>query len=312
MATALHRRGRGPLTRRWTPPDRYDLHRSLAVLARGPHDPAYRVAADGTVWRASRTPDGPGTLRLHPGPPVTAQAWGPGADWLLDHLPALLGGEDDPTPFVPRHRLLHEAHRRHPGLRLVRTGLVLESLIPAVLEQKVTCEEAYRAWRRLLWRHGEPAPGPGEELGLRVMPTPRQWALLPSWEWHRAGVDAKRSATVVRAARLAPRLEEAAGMALPQAMARLTHVPGIGPWTAAETLQRSNGEPDAVTVGDLHLPRLVGYALAGDPHTDDAGMLALLAPYAGQRHRATRLIGLVGRRPPRRVPRMRRTDIARL
>ena len=187
------------------------------------------------------------------------------------------------------------------GLRLIRTGLVLESLIPSILEQKVTSDEAYRAWRLLLQRHGEPAPGPMERM--RVMPDPRTWALIPSWEWHRAGVDSKRSATILRAVRVARRLEEAASMDLDAASQRLQLIPGIGPWTAAETLQRSNGTPDAITVGDLHLPRIVGYALTGERGTDDAAMLELLAPYAGQRHRAARLILLSGRTPPRRAPR---------
>ncbi|TVL88200.1 DNA-3-methyladenine glycosylase [Streptomyces sp. SAJ15] len=290
--------------RRWTPEGPLDLGVTLGPLRRGPGDPAFRVAADGAVWRASRTPYGPGTLRIaREGDAVLGEAWGPGARWLLDGLPALLGAEDDPSAFVPRHRLVHEAHRRNPGLRLGRTGLVLESLIPSVLEQKVTSDEAYRGWRLLLWRFGEPAPGPGEAERMRVMPDPRGWALVPSWEWHRAGVDAKRAAAVVRAARVAARLEEAAGMATEEAAARLQAIPGIGPWTAAETLQRSNGSPDAVTVGDLHLPRIVGYALTGERGADDATMLELLAPYAGQRHRATRLILLSGRTPPRRAPR---------
>ncbi|MGK5632190.1 DNA-3-methyladenine glycosylase family protein [Streptomyces sp. URMC 123] len=312
-------------SRRWRPPGPLDLGLVVGPLRRGPGDPAFRVAPDGSVWRASRTPAGPGTLRLALRPAeahVEADAWGPGADWLLDRLPALLGADDDPTEFVPRHRLVHESHRRRPGLRLLRTGLVLESLIPSILEQKVTSDEAYRAWRLLLQRHGEPAPGPAPGPAsdpacpadrMRVMPEAAAWAMLPSWEWHRAGVDGKRSATVVRAARAARRLEEAAGMELAAASARLQAVPGIGPWTAAETLQRSNGAADAVTVGDLHVPRIVGYALTGERGTDDARMLELLAPYAeqggGQRHRACRLILLTGRRPPRRAPRFSVNDI---
>ncbi|MFC5722193.1 DNA-3-methyladenine glycosylase family protein [Streptomyces gamaensis] len=299
-------------TRTWAPPGPYDLGRTLGVLARGPGDPAYRVAPDGSLWRAGRTPAGPGTLRLTARDGrIEAEAWGPGGDWLLETLPALLGGGDDPTAFTPRHRLLHEAHRRHPGLRLTRTGLVLESLVPAILEQKVTSDEAYRAWRLLLTRHGDPAPGPAP-AGMRVMPDARAWALIPSWEWHRAGVDGKRSAAIVRAARVAPRLEEAAAMDHAAAMARLQAVPGIGPWTAAETLQRSNGDPDAVTLGDLHLPRIVGWSLTGDRHADDAAMLELLAPYAGQRHRACRLILLRGSAPPRRAPRHAVGDIRHL
>lgn len=290
--------------RTWSPSSPYDLARNLAVLQRGPGDPAFQVGADGAFWRASRTPAGPGTIRIaRKGVEIEGRAWGPGAEWLLDGLPALLGADDDPSAFVPRHRLVHEAHRRHPGLRLIRTGLVLESLIPSILEQKVTGIEAYRAWRLLLQRHGEPAPGPAEGMRMRVMPDPRAWALIPSWEWHRAGVDTKRSSTILRAVRVARRLEEAVSMDLAAASARLQLIPGIGPWTAAETLQRSNGTPDAITVGDLHLPRIVGYALTGARGADDEAMLELLAPYAGQRYRAARLILLSGRTPPRRAPR---------
>ncbi|MET8681248.1 DNA-3-methyladenine glycosylase 2 family protein [Streptomyces sp. NPDC004647] len=284
---------------------------TVGPLRRGPGDPAFRVTPEGSVWRACRTPAGPGTLRLAArSGEIEAEAWGPGGDWLLESLPAILGGEDDPSPFTPRHRLVHEMHRRHPGLRLTRTRLVLESLIPSILEQKVTSDEAYRAWRLLLQRHGEPAPGPLDRL--YVPPTPRTWAMVPSWEWHRAGVDGKRAATIVRAARVARRLEEAAAMDLPAALARLQLIPGIGPWTAAETLQRSNGAPDAITVGDLHVPKIVGYALTGRRGADDAMMLELLAPYEGQRHRACRLILLSGRTPPRRAPRFAPNDISRL
>ncbi|UQX01432.1 DNA-3-methyladenine glycosylase 2 family protein [Streptomyces sp. RerS4] len=302
--------GAGAKTRSWSADGPLDLGLVLGPLRRGPADPTFRTTPDGSVWRATRTPAGPATLRVAMAAGrVEAEAWGEGADWVLDRLPELLGAADDPTVFVPRHRLVHASHRRRPGLRLTRTGLVLESLIPSVLEQKVTSDEAYRAWRRLVRQYGEPAPGPQD---LYVMPTARTWALIPSWDWHKAGVDIKRSATIVRAARVAPRLEEAAAMELPLAAARLEAVPGIGPWTSAETLQRSNGFADAVTTGDLHLPRIVGYALTGERDTDDAGMLELLAPYAGQRHRAARLILLAGHAPPRRIPRMPRTDIGKL
>ncbi|MFF9349642.1 DNA-3-methyladenine glycosylase family protein [Streptomyces sp. NPDC014734] len=305
-------------TRDWTPSGPLDLRLVLGPLRRGPADPTFRITRDGTVWRTSRTPAGPGTLRLVArGDRIGATAWGPGAPWLLDRLPVLLGAEDEPEAFRPRHRLLALTRHRLPGLRLLRTGLVMESLIPSILEQKVTTDEAYRAWRYLVRAHGTAAPGPEGDaaftaLGLSVMPDARTWSLIPSWEWHRAGVDAKRSATILRAVRVARRLEEAAAMNLPDAMARLQLVPGIGPWTSAETLQRSNGAPDAVTVGDFHLPGIVGHALADNRHADDAEMLTLLAPYEGQRHRATRLILLSGRIPERRAPRMTRGDIARL
>ncbi|MFE8942330.1 DNA-3-methyladenine glycosylase family protein [Streptomyces sp. NPDC007872] len=304
--------GPPPRTRSLPLPPGTDLALTLGPLRRGPADPAYRAARDGSFWRASRTPEGPGTLRVTARDGTAeAHAWGEGAAWLLDRLPALLGTEDDPTAFAPRHRLLAAAHRRRPGLRLLRTGLVLESLIPSILEQKVTTDEAYRAWRLLVRTYGEPAPGPVPD-GMHVMPDARAWSLIPSWEWHRAGVDDKRAATILRVCRVARRMEEAADMAPADARGRLELIPGVGPWTSAEVVQRTHGAPDEVTTGDYHLPGIVGWALAGDRTADDAAMLDLLAPYAGQRHRAARLILLSGRIPPRRAPRMTPGNIAAL
>ncbi|MGK5697265.1 DNA-3-methyladenine glycosylase family protein [Streptomyces sp. URMC 128] len=313
VAGGVPRQAAGPgRVRDWVPDGPLDLGLVLGPLRRGPGDPTFRAMPDGSVWRACRTPAGPGTLRVcaHGGG-VRGQAWGPGAEWLLDRLPELLGAADDPSVFVPRHRLVALARHRRPGLRLTRSGLVMESLIPSILEQKVTTDEAYRAWRLLVRKFGEPAPGPAPGR-MCVMPGPREWALIPSWEWHRAGVDNKRASTILRAVRVAGRLEEAAGMEPGAARARLEVVPGVGPWTSAETVQRSHGAPDEVTVGDLHLPRIVGWALAGDRDADDSVMLELLQPYAGQRHRAARLILLSGVAPGRRAPKMPRWDIGAL
>jgi len=303
--------------RAWRPDGALDLPGTLGVLRRGPGDPSYRATPDGAVWRASRTPGGPGTLRVALRPAdgtVDAQAWGPGADWLLDRVPALLGADDDPSGFDPSaHPVLRDAHRRHPGLRLGRTGLVMEALVPAVLEQKVTVQEAHRSWRRLLDRFGAPAPGPaGMPEGMRVAPSARDWAVIPSWEWHQLGVDGKRAATVVRAARLAARLERASVLPAAEAAALLTTVPGIGVWTVAETTQRCNGDADAVSVGDLHLPNTVGWALAARERSTDEEMLALLAPYTGHRHRVCRLIRMLGVRAPRHAPRYAPRDFRRM
>jgi 3-methyladenine DNA glycosylase/8-oxoguanine DNA glycosylase len=284
----------------------------LSVHRRGARDPAYRTDPSGAVWRTALTPDGPGTLRVAARPAadggtrVTATAWGPGAAWLAQTLPSLLGAQDDQDGFTPVHPLLREMSSRHPGARVGRSGRVLEALIPAILEQKVVGVEARRAWHYLLRRFGQPAPGPAPD-GMRVVPDAATWARIPSWEWHRAGVEAVRARTIAGAARVAARLEEITTLAAADADRRLRSLPGIGPWTSAEVRQRACGDADAVTVGDYHLPAVVGWALAGQP-ADDAGMLALLAPYAGHRYRATRLIELSGARPPRRGPRLAARD----
>jgi 3-methyladenine DNA glycosylase/8-oxoguanine DNA glycosylase len=285
------------LTREWRPPWAVDVRLSLSSHRRGPHDPAFRVTEDGAVWRTSSTPGGPGTLRLRGRADlgvIEAAAWGPGAEWLLDGVPELLGAADDPDSLVPAHPAVRDAVARRAGLRIGRTRRVFEALVPAVLEQKVPGAEAWRAWRHLLRRFGEPAPGAPE---LRVPPPPAVWARIPSWEWHRSGAEAVRATAIMAAARVAARLEQDA------ADERLRSLPGIGVWTSAEIRQRALGDPDAVSVGDYNLPGLVGWALAGHK-VDDAGMLELLEPYAGQRYRVTRLLELSGSRPPRRGPRM--------
>ena len=298
--------GGAPLARQWRAPFPLDVRLVLSVHRRGPRDPAFLAAADGAIWRTSRTPDGPGTLRVTgAGAAVTvvsATAWGPGAAWLLDTLPCLLGARDDPAGFAPAHPLLRELARRYRGARVGRSGRVLEALVPAVLEQKVVSIEAHRAWRVLLTRFGDPAPGPAP-AGMRVFPAARTWSRIPSWEWHRAGVEAVRARTIIAAARAPGRIEETTAMAAAEADRRLRALPGVGPWTSAEVRQRACGDADAVSVGDYHLPAVVGWALAGHV-VDDAGMLELLAPYAGHRYRATRLVELSGPRPPRRGPRM--------
>jgi len=292
-------------TRVWRPGWPVDVHRTLGSLRRGAGDPAYQVTPDGSVWRATRTPEGPATLRVgtrRADGVVEGEAWGPGATWVLDGLPALLGAGDDVSGFRPGHQVLRDAAARFSGLRVTRTGLVFEALVPAVLEQKVTGAEARRSWRELVARFGSPAPG-RPPVALQVPPAPEEWARIPSWEWHRAGVGPQRSATIVRAARLARRLEQTSTMPAAAVEPRLRAVPGIGVWTAAEVRQRAHGDADAVSVGDFHLPALVGWALVGR-RVDDEGMLELLAPYAGHRYRATRLLELSGVRVPRRGPRL--------
>jgi len=97
---------------------------------------------------------------------VHARAWGSGAEWALDRLPSLLGADDDPTGFVAHHPQVAAGLERHRHWRIGRTGLVMESLVPSILEQKVTGKQAFGSFRELVRRHGEPAPGPVAPLRL--------------------------------------------------------------------------------------------------------------------------------------------------
>ncbi|MEP7194562.1 MAG: DNA-3-methyladenine glycosylase 2 family protein [Actinomycetota bacterium] len=290
--------------RLWTPGWQLNLPAVVGGLHRGRGDPTFRRDPDGAIWRAIRTPEGVSTLRLGPdaGPAVEAMAWGPGAEWVLESVPKMLGGLDDITGFVAHHRQVAEAARRFSGWRVPRTGLVLEALMPSIIAQKVTGHEASGSYRALVHKYGERAPGEGGLRGLWVAPSARGWALIPSWEWLRAGVDGARSAAVVRAARAAGRLEECPDLSRDEADRRLRAIPGIGVWTSAEVRHTALGDPDAVSFGDYHVARDIGWALTGS-EVDDDGLAELLEPYAGHRYRVQGLLKLVAAGPPRHGPR---------
>jgi len=256
---------------------------------RGPGDPTYRID-DGVHWRGIRTPEGPAALALQRVPgdtdEVKAEAWGPGATWALAAVPAMLGEDDDPTGFEPPD-VLRDAVRRLGVPRLGRTGLVMEALVPAILEQKVTGQEAYGGYRRLVRRYGERAPGPHPDLW--VQPDATTLRGIPSWEWLRLQVDPARSKALVRAAQVADALERTIGLPGGEVERRLTSIPGIGEWTAAEVRQRAHGDADAVSFGDYHVAKDVGWGLTGEPWDDDR-LRAYLEPFRPHRQRVVVLV----------------------
>lgn len=298
-----------PLETVYHPSRPVDLHSTVGMLRRGPGDPT--TVHDGAViWRAVRTPDGVATLALRESADgIRATAWGAGASAALDSVPDLCGARDDDSGFDPsQHPLIAEAARRNPALRLTRTAQVFDALACAILEQKVTGLQAFGAWRHLVSRFGERAPGPTPRP-MFAAPPAEAWRRIPSWAWHRAGVEPPQSKTIVRVAERGPSIERAF-LRASDGVERdrvLTSLPGIGAWTSAETRIRALGDPDAVSVGDYHLAHEVGFALTGS-RTDDDGMLELLQPWAGHRQRVIRLIFASGVREPRRGPRLAPED----
>jgi 3-methyladenine DNA glycosylase/8-oxoguanine DNA glycosylase len=279
-------------------------------LRRGPGDPCFQVGEDGAIWRTSLLVSGSVTARLSRAAfdAVDCTAWGSGAEQFLDALPAMLGAHDDPSDFAPVDPIVAEAHRRVPHLRLGRTDQVLEALIPAVIEQRVPGKDAFRAWRLLVTKYGTTAPGPAPQR-MRVPPSAEVWRRVPSWEFHRANVDPGRARTIVGSAQRAASLERLASWPADKAREALMSLPGVGVWTAAETAQRAFGDPDALSVGDYHISKMIGWTLLGRP-IDDAEMVELLEPMRPHRQRVVRLLAASGLAyEPRRGARLAVQDI---
>ncbi len=180
------------------------------------------------------------------------------------------------------------AWRDHRNVLLTRAE-PFPVLIAAILEQKVTGIEARRAWRQIVRRTSDPAPG---DAGLLLPPDPERLAAIPGWELTRLGVTGRRAATLREAARHPKKIA-----ALTDA-AWLAKLPGIGPWTLGEVGRIAFGDPDAISVGDAHLPNIVCWALAQEPRGTDERMLELLEPYRGQRGRVEVLLEASGIHPP--------------
>ena len=267
---------------------------TLSPLRRGRKDPCYHDDDDGAIWRTSLLSSGPVSARIgrSSSNAVDCEAWGPGAGEFIEMLPALLGADDDATGFRPAEPTIAAAQRRVPHLRLGRTSRVLEALMPAVLEQRVYGKDAHRAWRSLVTRYGAPAPGPAPDH-LRVPPSADAWRRIPSWEFQLANVDPGRARTMVGCAQRADALERLVSRSADAARAALMSLPGVGEWTAAETLQRAFGDADALSVGDYHLAKMVGWSLLGHP-INDPQMVELLEPMRPHRHRAVRLLEVSG------------------
>ncbi len=261
----------------------------LAHARMGNGDPCLRVVG-GAVWRATRTPFGVATQRLSLAADgaVLVDAWGPGAEWLVERAPALCGALDQPGGFQPDQPLLRRLVHVHPGLRIGRTEAVFETALFVTMEQRVATRDAWRSWRGVVRALGEPAPGPF--AGLWVPPSAERIAHTPYEVFHQFGIERRRADVLRRLAVVARRLEETVSLPLETAYRRFSAVSGVGPWTAARIGLIALGDPDAVTVGDLHIPHMVTWALAGERRGSDERMLELLEPFRGHRGRVIRLL----------------------
>ena len=256
---------------------------------------------------ATRTPDGPVTVRLTVGSSeLVADAWGDGTDWALDHVGDWVGQSDDPTELVPLHDAVADAARAGRGMRLASVGVVVEALIPTIVAQKVTGIAAGRSYRQMVRVYGEPAPGPGS---MRLPPDPERLAALPYYDFHPLGIDQKRARTIIGVCRAARRIEATLEVDLADAYNYLQSFAGIGPWTTGCLMRVVRGDPDAVPIGDYHIPNTVAWALADEERGTDERMLDLLEPYAGQRGRVIRLLERFSGQAPSYGPKLAPREI---
>jgi 3-methyladenine DNA glycosylase/8-oxoguanine DNA glycosylase len=279
---------------------------SVSHLGMGRRDPS--TATDDGSWIAIRTADGSATLRFTGRDDrIEAEAWGPGAGHALELAPELCGARDDPSGFRPEHPLVRRLVRLHPRLRITRSKQVVDSLIRAVVGQKVTGKEAKASYVRMVRAQGEGAPGPRPEL---LMPPDPAWVAARDYtDFHVWGIERRRAEVVMEVGRRAKRLTDVLEMSLPEAYDRIEAIRGVGAWSSAWVGLQALGDADAVLTGDYHVPNTVAWALAGEPRGDDDRMLELLAAFRPHRGRVVRLLKAAGIKAPKYGPRSPTRDI---
>jgi 3-methyladenine DNA glycosylase/8-oxoguanine DNA glycosylase len=303
-------------------PDQFEFRGTLGPLAMSGLDPCARVGGN-QAWWAIRTPHGPATLHIQrTGRQAVATGYGAGAEWALDQADAVLGLRDDVSGFgalANLHPVVRAAWHAHPGLRMMASGRVFAHALPVILTQKVTGLEASRSYLGIARAFGEPAPGPLG--GLLLPPDAAAIASTPYWAFHRFGLEQRRADTLRRTAAMGDRLDRAPDSAAASLL--MLSIPGIGPWTVAEVVRLAYGDPDAVTVGDYHVPNHVVYALTGAARAGardatigrissaDARMLEVLEPFRPQRARAVQLLLANGASAPKFGPRSTVRSFAR-
>lgn len=212
---------------------------------------------------------------------VTCEGDPHGVTAWASQLP-IVDGHDS---FAPRreHLALRRIAHALPGLRFIRVPWLFDLACGIVLQQRVTYGEAIRQYQGLVRQYGT-----STRLG-DAFPSAHVLARLSPAQLQATGIDRQRATTLVRIAReqVTHHVFDLGREAL---AARLSALPGIGPWTVGMVLAYGAADEDAVPVGDLHLPRMICQVLANERRGDDARMLALLSPYAGHRARVARLV----------------------
>ena len=211
---------------------------------------------DGAYRRTLRLPHGPGIVALSPRAGHVAgtlhladrrdeAAAVARCRWLLD-LDADPAAVDRGLAADP---VLAPLVAAAPGRRMPRCVDPHELALRTVLGQQVSTAAARTHARRLVAAHGTPVRDPGGGL-THLFPTAAALAGIDPQTL--ALPQARRRSFVGLARALADGTVELSWGGDPAvARARLTALPGIGPWTADTVTMRALGDPDAFLPGDL-------------------------------------------------------------
>jgi 3-methyladenine DNA glycosylase/8-oxoguanine DNA glycosylase len=262
-----------------------DFARTFSMQQLGPYDPTAELKGDCFRKAFFYRKEAAGVEICRDGDALVVRAFGKHAGELLAETVAGLEQDDRYFHFGIEDRGILRLHSLLPGLRLLRVPWIYDMTCSAILQQRIRTVDAMRDWRRITQRYGSLGP-----MGLRAFPEASVLAQAPRFALERMGIDARRSSALLRFANELRFVRFHAGMDFGALRQTLLRVCGIGPWTTETVMGYGAGDVDATITGDLHLPHLVCYALAGEREGSDERMVELLEPFRGHRFRVIRLL----------------------
>ncbi|MET9219830.1 AlkA N-terminal domain-containing protein [Streptomyces sp. NPDC003300] len=210
----------------------------------------------GAYRRTLRLPHGTGIVALRPQPDhIACQLWL--TDWrdlaqAISRCRRLLDLDADPRAvdaLLSADPVLAPLVAKAPGRRVPRVTDGPEFAVRAVLGQQISTAAARTHAARLVLAHGEPVTDPGGGL-THLFPAPAALAGLDPAALAMPQTRRNTLAALVRALE-SGELDLDVGSDWVRTRARLSALPGFGPWTVETIAMRALGDPDAFLATDL-------------------------------------------------------------
>jgi len=174
---------------------------------------------------------------------------------------------------------LADIRARSHAVPLRRSEPGFESLASIIVAQQVSTASAAAIWARL-------------KQAIDPL-TPEAYIAGGEEAWRFAGLSRPKQRTLLAVSQAlaegALDLHELCDLPAEEAIAAMTAIKGIGPWTAEVYLLFSAGHPDVFPAGDVALQTAVGHAFAHASRPDAAALRKLAEDWAPWRGVAARL-----------------------
>ena len=161
-----------------------------------------------------------------------------------------------------RDRLMSIVLRELTGLRPIAPPSVFEALVIAITEQQISLDTAIAIRSRLIEKYGDVVRFDGKSF--YSFPTAKALARARTHQMRSVGLSRSKALYIIELAREVESgrldLESLRKRNDDEAIAELTKIRGVGPWTAEYTLVRGMGRMNSLPADDLGIQRAVSQA----------------------------------------------------